>query len=111
MSDDSHTAGSEARRKPRRQTSHEFMLSHPSIGKSNYRSRDLSLSGAFIEGSFQGVNPGDTIEIEFTMGIDPAITHELSASVARITDDGVGLKFLGVDMDTYGALLDLTMMT
>jgi hypothetical protein len=39
-----------------------------------------------------------------------AATYELDASVARVADDGIGLKFLSLDMDTYGALLDLTML-
>lgn len=109
MSDDRRVAVPDLREKPRKRVVHEFLLTHSAIGKNSYQSRDLSLSGVFIEGTFPGVNPGDTMDVEFVTASDPATTHRFAASVARIADDGIGLKFLSLDMDTYGALLDLTL--
>lgn len=109
MNDDRRVAVPDLREKPRKRVVHEFILTHSAIGKSSFRSRDLSLSGVFIEGAFPGVDAGDTMGVEFVSASEPATKHNFAASVARIADDGIGLKFLSLDMDTYGALLDLTL--
>ena len=109
MNDERRVSSPDGRKNPRLQIAQEFILSHRTIGKSTCLSRDLSLSGVFLQGRFPDIRPGDTVGLEFSMG-PGAATYELDASVARVADDGVGLKFLSLDMDTYGALLDLTML-
>lgn len=109
MNDGRRISTPDGREKPRRQIAQEFILSHPTIGSSRCMSRDLSLSGVFVLGRFQGIVPGDTVGLEFSTG-PGAAAYQFAASVARLTDDGIGLKFLSLDMDTYGALLDLTLM-
>jgi len=97
------------REKPRKNVRYKFNLGHPAFGKRSCETRDLSLSGAFVEGEFD-VRPGETIEVEFKAGEGSvATTHRFSSAVARVTPQGLGLKFLSLDMDTYGALLDLTL--
>ncbi|KPK10317.1 MAG: hypothetical protein AMJ68_09695 [Acidithiobacillales bacterium SG8_45] len=56
-----------------------------------------------------GIVPGDTVGLEFSAG-PGAANCQFTASAARATGEGIGLKFLSLDMDTSGALLDLTML-
>ena len=109
MNDERRISTPDGREKPRRQIAQEYILSHRAIVNNRCISRDLSLSGVFVLGRFQGIVPGDTVGLEFSAG-PGAATYQIAASVARVTDDGIGLKFLSLDMDTYGALLDLTML-
>lgn len=94
---------------PRKSVRYKFKLGHPGFGERECETRDLSLSGAFVEGEFVDIGPGDTINVEFEAGADKSEKYHFSSSVARVTSEGIGLKFFSLDMDTYGALLDLTL--
>jgi hypothetical protein len=109
MNDEPRIDGPGRREQRRRAINQKFVLHHHAVGQQACYTRDLSLSGAFVTGSFSGVYPGDTVELEFDMGSGTGSTHRFSASVVRVEPGGVGLKFLSLDMDTYGALLDLTL--
>ena len=109
MKDDPRADGPGRREQRRRTINQQFVVRHKAFGSQTCFSRDLSLSGVFLSGQFDGVQPGDTMDIEFSMAISPETVFRFSASVARVEQGGVGLKFLSLDMDTYGALLDLTM--
>lgn len=106
---DSRNAVQDLRDAPRKNVRHSFTLSHFSFGDRECMTRDLSLSGAFVEGDFSEVKPGDTIDIEFKSSGEVAEKYKFSSSVARVTPEGLGLRFLSLGMDTYGALLDLTL--
>ncbi len=104
-------AVSDRREKLRKQIQHMFKLSHPGIGEWECEIHDLSLSGTFVEGRFADIVPGDSIDLAFTADTDTSEEYRFSSTVVRITPEGVGLKFLSLDMDTYGALLDLTLQS
>lgn len=109
MNDDSRIDGPGRRVQPRKPVNKKFILNHYSLGKVSCYSRDLSLSGTFLTGNFEKVYPGDTVELEFEVGMGASDTHRFSASVVRVESGGIALKFLSLGMDTYGALLDLTL--
>ncbi|MEE8388936.1 MAG: PilZ domain-containing protein [Acidiferrobacterales bacterium] len=102
-------AVSDRREKPRKQIQHIFKLSHPVVGEWECEIHDLSLSGTFVEGRFTDIVPGDTIKLAFTADTGARIEYRFSSTVIRVAAEGVGLKFLSLNMDTYGALLDLTL--
>lgn len=109
MAKEQRLAVPDRREKPRSQIQHTFKVSHPGFGEWECKTRDLSLSGAFVEGRFVDIVPGDTINLTFTSGADGSEEFQISSTVIRVASDGVGLKFFSLDMDTYGALLDLTL--
>lgn len=108
MIQDQRVAVQDLRDTPRKSVRYKFKLGHPGFGERECETRDLSLSGAFVEGKFVDIGPGDTINIEFESG---TVKYHFSSAVARVTSQGLGLKFLSLDMDTYGALLDLTLQS
>lgn len=109
MTKEQRHAVPDRREKPRKQIQHTFKVSHPSFGERECNIRDLSLSGAFVEGRFVDIAPGETINLTFTAGEPSPAEYRFSSAVVRVAADGIGLKFLSLDMDTYGALLDLTL--
>jgi len=110
MSKDQRIAVQDQRDNPRKNVRYKFRLGHPEFGELDCETRDLSLSGAFVEGKFVEIGLGDTISIEFSSSTDKSMKHHFSSSVTRVTSEGLGLKFLSLDMNTYGALLDLTLL-
>ena len=109
MNDDARIDGPGRRVQPRKTVTQKFTLHHYALGGVACYSRDLSLSGAFLSGTFEGVYAGDTVDLEFDVGAGAGDTHRFSASVVRVESGGIALKFLSLGMDTYGALLDLTL--
>lgn len=109
MAEEQRHAVPDRREKPRKQIQHVFKVSHPSFGEWECKTRDLSLSGAFVEGRFVDMEPGETINLAFTAGTPAPVEYRFSSTIIRVATDGIGLKFLSLDMNTYGALLDLTL--
>jgi hypothetical protein len=109
MSQEKRVTAADRREKPRKKLKHEFAVSHARLGEWVCMTRDLSLSGAFIEGRFVDLAPGDTVKLAFMADSIPPVKCSFDAAVMRVTGEGIGLKFLSLDMDTYGALLDLTL--
>jgi hypothetical protein len=109
MFQEQRVAVQDLRDSPRKNVRYKFKLGHPGFGERLCETRDLSLSGAFVEGEFVDIGPGDTINIEFESSADKSVKHQFSSAVARVTSEGLGLRFLSLDMNTYGALLDLTL--
>ncbi|MFV1997753.1 MAG: PilZ domain-containing protein [Acidiferrobacterales bacterium] len=109
MSQEQRIAVQDLRDSPRKNVRYKFKLDHPDFRERECETRDLSLSGAFVEGKFVEIGPGDTINVEFESSTDKSTKHRFSSTVTRVTSEGLGLKFFSLDMDTYGALLDLTL--
>lgn len=71
--------------------------------------RDISLNGAFIEGTPAGL-PYFNAPVELGLTLTSAgetKQHRISAKIRRITDGGVGLTFGDVEMDAYFSLVNL----
>ena len=90
---------------------HEFNVFHESFGVKTCKSRDLSISGIFIEGDFNSASVGTSVSLSFVLpSIHPRASdkeYQLDAVVAHVTDEGAGLKFQNPDMETCNALLKL----
>ena len=74
------------------------------IGEKKYRNkqiRDLSLIGLFLLGEFEAA-PGDPCTVEILeKGPTSSLTLTISATVARVEEDGIGIKFEKMPHDTY----------
>lgn len=71
--------------------------------------RDISLNGAFIEGTPDGLpyfNAPVELGITLTSGGETK-QHRIPAKIRRITNSGVGLTFGDVGMDAYFSLVNL----
>lgn len=71
--------------------------------------RNISLNGAFIEGTPQGLpyfNAPVELGLTLTTGGETK-QHRIPAKIRRITDGGVGLTFGDVGMDAYFSLVNL----
>ena len=63
--------------------------------------RDLSLTGLFLEGSFAST-PGDTCTIEIEeSGPTSSLVLKIAATVVRVEQDGIALKFEEMKPDSY----------
>lgn len=74
------------------------------IGEKIYRDkqiRDLSLIGLYLQGRFD-VSPGApcTVEIQED-GPTSSLTLTISATVVRVEESGIGLKFENMKQDSY----------
>lgn len=74
--------------------------------------RDISASGAFVETDYHWAKVPGSAQVEVALSIggrdEPEIReHRFKATVARVTDDGVGLCFADLDMESYSALISL----
>ena len=70
-----------------------------------YRTRDMNLDGAFIDDCTRKLYPGDLLELHFHVHDGAQAPLWLKATVARTSDQGVGIKF-DYDVQEYRQLLD-----
>lgn len=104
--------GIERRIDPREDVIYDFTIQHEFFGKKSCKTRDLSISGTFVEGDFTSVNVGSTVDISFIMpsllpGDGKVIEYTLKATIVRIMSDGAGLSFVDPDMEVCNVLLKL----
>lgn len=112
MSADAKTDGIDKRRDPRLSITHQFSISHQSLGEIECDTRDLSLSGAFVLGDFSSINIGTTIAVSFIIaskrpGSNKALQYSFNAIVVRVDETGAGLNFAGLDAATDAAIYGL----
>lgn len=112
MSTGTNIGGAEKRSEPRFAVTHQFTLVHESFGEVTCNTGDLSLKGAFVLGDFSRVSVGSTISVSFILpskrpGAESAMQYRFNAIVVRVTGDGAGLSFTGLDADTDAAIYDL----
>jgi hypothetical protein len=70
-----------------------------------YQTRDITLDGAFIDNCARKLHPDDLLELHFHVQ-DGELDHlTLSASVARLSEEGAGVMFDYGDQE-YRQLLD-----
>ncbi|MFV1998317.1 MAG: PilZ domain-containing protein [Acidiferrobacterales bacterium] len=112
MSTGTNIGDAEKRSEPRHAVTHQFTLIHESLGEITCNTGDLSLNGAFVAGDFSRVSIGSTISVSFILpskrpGAKSAMRYRFNAIVVRVTVDGAGLSFAGLDADTDAAIYDL----
>lgn len=72
--------------------------------------RDVSLDGAFVQSQWKDLPTFTAVDISVTLSTGEQRTvkeYHLPATVARCTEEGLGVKFNHLDMESYSALLDL----
>lgn len=64
-------------------------------------SRDLSQKGIFIAGE-KGVSIGEDcrVEVELSGMVDP-VKLLMKGRIARVTNEGIGIEFIEMDLDTF----------
>jgi hypothetical protein len=72
-----------------------------------FRTRDLSLEGAFVETGSYRFSASDKVEIALKIPSDGVSrVYRLNARVIRIAPSGVGMVFERIDPESYAALLE-----
>jgi hypothetical protein len=73
-----------------------------------FRTRDLSLDGAFVELGPHRLTPKDALEVALKIPVNGAPQiYRFQARVTRIAPLGVGMVFDHVNTESYAALMDL----
>lgn len=86
----------ERRSKVRKPTAVRVYLSSPGQRIRRCNAKDLSVSGAFVEGEALGLARGLTVELVFVMERGSVIRiHRVPATVARVSKWGAGLMLPG----------------
>jgi len=72
-------------------------------------SSDIGLGGAFLTKDCTCTLPGNTgVELVFTLAFDGQNTkHKINARIARVSEDGVGLKFCDFDTGVFRSLQEI----
>lgn len=92
---------------------HRFVVKHPDVGEIECNTRDVSLSGAFVEGDFSAIADGSTVTILYERtstrinSPDKVTQHTFEAILVRKTEEGAGLKFTHQDTETDGVIYGL----
>lgn len=72
-----------------------------------FRTRDLSLEGAFVEIGPHRLTPAEKIEVALKIPSNGAPQiYRFDARVTRIAPSGVGMVFDHVNTESYAALLE-----
>ena len=92
---DSQDLSNDERESPRIQLPFEVELSHPSLGKIRSVARDISETGIFVRLSPTGLRAGAKIKVTVLNAalVESNPTPTIEMEVARVTEDGLGLKF------------------
>lgn len=106
------TIENERRSEPRLALARKLVISHYAIGQHTVQTHDLSLTGAFIGGRYEGVGIGDKLNISFELapkfaGDRKGREYHLGAEVRRVTAEGIGIHFDVADSDAQGGLYKL----
>ncbi|MFV1997752.1 MAG: PilZ domain-containing protein [Acidiferrobacterales bacterium] len=95
---------------PRVSVTRPVVLNHAKMGADAGWIKDVSLDGAFVQSKWKDLPAFSAVEITVTLSTGEehkAREYRLPATVARCTEDGVGLKFDHLNMESYSVLLDL----
>lgn len=85
----------ESREHPRIQLPFEVELTHPTFGRLRATARDISEGGVFVQTSPGALRPGAKLKLTIVSAalVESTPTPTVEMEVARITEDGLGLKF------------------
>lgn len=95
---------------PRISVTRPVVLNHAIMGVENGWIKNVSLDGAFIQSEWNDLSAFSAVSLTVTLKTDEehkVRQYRLPATVARCTEDGVGVKFDHLNMESYSALLDL----
>lgn len=104
------TREAERRGSPRVRVARPVVLNHAQLGVEAGWIKDVSLDGAFVKSNWKDLPTFTAVNLTVTLktGAQRKIKeYRLPATVAHCTEDGVGIKFDRLDMESYSALLDL----
>jgi hypothetical protein len=104
------TRGAERRENPRKTITRPAVLNHARLGPHVGWITDVSLEGAFVRSDWNDLPTFTAVEVLVTLqnGEQRKVNeYRLSATVARATKDGIGIRFDKLNMESYSALLDL----
>ena len=92
---DPQDLSNDERESARIQLPFEVELGHPSIGKIRSVARDISESGIFVRLNPSGLRPGAKIKVTVLNAalVESNPTPTIEMEVARVTEEGLGLKF------------------
>ena len=92
---DTPDLSNDERESPRVQLPFEVELSHPSLGRIRTVARDISETGIFVRLSPTGLRTGAKVKITVLNAalVESNPTPTIDMEVARVTEDGLGLKF------------------
>jgi energy-converting hydrogenase Eha subunit H len=86
----------------------DVSLYYAPLGCLQGRTRDVSLTGMFVETDTARLPLSSTLEVAFKIGDGPdARIQRVRALVARVTDEGVGLMFDHFKYTAYCALQEM----
>jgi len=84
------------------------MITHHRLGLTKCRLRDISLDGAFVEVKDFGVAVGTDVDLVLKVRSGQDHSHcRLSATILRVEEDGVAIKFHDLDNRSYQVLFDI----
>jgi len=104
------TQAAERRDNPRIRVTRPVVLNHAKLGVEAGWIKDVSLDGAFVQSEWKDLPTFTAVNLTVTLSTGEERTireYRLPATVARCTEDGVGVKFEHLNMESYSALLDL----
>jgi len=110
MENVSTTRATNRRDNPRINVTRPVVINHTQKGVEAGWIRDVSLDGAFVQSDWKDLPTFTAVDISVTLstGEERKVKeYHLPATVARSTDEGLGVKFGHLDMESYSALLDL----
>lgn len=96
------------RESPRVQLERNVMLSGGYMSPQFSQTRDISAEGAFVELGENSLVFGTMVEMALSVqGEEGNSVYKIPAKVTRVTDNGVGIQFDGLDVDAYSVILGL----
>lgn len=99
---------SNRRESPRVQLERNVMLSGGYMSPQFSQTKDISAEGAFVELGENSLVFGTSVEMALSVQDDDGNSvYKIPAKVTRVTENGVGIKFDGLDVDAYGVILGL----
>jgi hypothetical protein len=110
MEQASPARGAERRENPRKTITRPAVLNHARLGPHAGWITDVSLEGAFVRSDWGDLPTFTAVEVLVTLesGEEHKVKeYRLPATVARSTEDGIGVRFGNLDMESYSALLEL----
>jgi len=84
------------------------MITHHRLGLTKCRLRDISRDGAFVEVKDFGVAVGTDVDLVLRVRSGQKRSHcRLPATILRVEEDGVAIKFHDLDNRSYQVLFDI----
>ncbi len=84
------------------------LLDNIGAGDIRCASRDVGMGGMFLEANSPSLSKGEEVQVVFSLPTEKGgRDHYLTARVARVEKDGVGVTFFNPDTATFRTLQEL----